>query len=108
MGHFEDRCIERGIVTTDLQLLRAGIQWAIENGRADLVEEVKASHPSARYWRFRCRDGIFYAVTNEETGTWPATVLTQKMMRRQKRIGKLMSGGYKRGARRKFMAAKKV
>jgi hypothetical protein len=80
--HFQNRCRERGIVSTDLDLLFQGISWAIDNARDDLVEMVLKTK-KARFWRFRCPDGIFYAVTCLRNGR-PQTVLTQAMMRKKK------------------------
>lgn len=81
-SHFSQRCAERGIVNTDVDLLFAGITWAIQENRDDLVEKVLETK-STRFWRFRCPDGIFYAVTALDNGR-PMTVLTQEMMRRKK------------------------
>jgi hypothetical protein len=81
-SHFSQRCVERGIVSTDTDMLFAGIKWAVEEGRDDLVEKVLETE-EARFFRFRCPDGIFYAVTPLDSGR-AMTVLTQDMMRRKK------------------------
>lgn len=80
--HFNLRCRERGIVKSDLDLLHRGLRWAIEQGRDDLCEMV-LKYKDVRYWRFRCPDGIFYAVTGENDNQ-PRTVVTQSILRKKK------------------------
>lgn len=80
--HFEERCRERGIVNTNIADLFKGLQWAIRSKRWDLVEKVAEGNGS-KYWRFKCPDGIFYAVTPKGKHA-PVTVFTQEMMRQKK------------------------
>lgn len=76
--HFRERCYERGITTTCIKTLYAGIRWAIKNGRDDLVE-LAYREKGNFFWRFRCPDGIFYAVTHSRDSS-PVTVYTQEML----------------------------
>lgn len=93
--HFDQRCLERGIDTTCLFTLRNGISWAIQRARDDLVELVLTSE-TGKYWRFRCPDGIFYAVTKPD-GHWPVTVVTQEMFRKKRWALKMQKRGKRRG-----------
>lgn len=81
-SHFNQRCRERGITTTDLDTLLYGICWAVEKGRDDICEKV-LTYRDGRYWRFRCPDGVFYAVTGLKDPR-PRTVITQEMLRKKK------------------------
>lgn len=95
MNHFCQRCSERGITQTDTRLLQRGIAWAIVNKRDDLVERVMNLRDGV-FWRFRCPDGIFYAVTQQDD-PWPRTVLTQAMMRKKKFARRAKLRGIARG-----------
>lgn len=77
-GHFEKRCRERGILETDPTLLKNGLKWAVKNSRGDLVEKV-LQHDGADHYRFRCPDGIFYAVFRDGI-EYPLTVYDREMM----------------------------
>lgn len=92
--HFEDRCIERGIVETDGHLLWRELCWAIANKRDDLVEFCKATD-KADYWRFRCKEGVFYAVVKAGRND-PCTVYDQAAYRQQCRREKARRGGSQR------------
>lgn len=81
-SHWHTRCRERGITSTDCDVLYNGIKWAIENGRDDLVERAK-SYKESVFWRFRCPDGIFYTITDRGK-TFPKTVYTQEMYKNTK------------------------
>ncbi|GGE29987.1 hypothetical protein GCM10011360_17580 [Primorskyibacter flagellatus] len=83
MGHFHERCRQRGIVKTDAEALRVSLGIAIRDKRFDLIDMVLRTD-SAEYYRFRCEDGIFYCVTGLGESS-PRTVLTQEMMRNKKR-----------------------
>lgn len=85
-SHFNQRCRERGIVTTDLAKLHAGLRWAIQNGRQDLVRFVMTLE-DVDYWRFSCPDGLFYCLTKHGHSN-PMTVMTQEMMRHKKWVRK--------------------
>lgn len=95
MGHFEQRCLERGITRTDPAQLRDAISWAIAAKRDDLVDRMMTTADGV-FWRFRCPDGIFYTVTGHGSDT-PKTVLTQDMMRNKKWARKQQKRGRYRG-----------
>ncbi len=82
VNHFQKRCRERGITKTDVDKLNKGLKWAKENERYDLIEEV-ISDDDAAFYRFKCQDGIFYALFKPCT-TWPITVYDKAMMDRMK------------------------
>ena len=94
MTHFKQRCKERGIVSTDLDLLAKGLRWAIKNKREDLAEFVMTTHDRDIY-RFRTPDGIFYVLVDPENNAL-CTVYSQDMMRglkdRHKKYKKKLSG----------------
>jgi hypothetical protein len=92
--HFNARCRERGITSTDPDLIFRGIKWAIERGRDDLCKMVMRTK-AGRFWRFRCPEGIYYVVTGEND-TNPRTVLTQDMMRNKKYAKKKAKKGQQR------------
>lgn len=86
-SHFEQRCVERGIVKTDHRALFTALRLAIaahDKGRWQTLVELVMTHEDARFWRFRCADGIFYAVTALDN-TLPMTIFTQRMLNGKKR-----------------------
>ncbi len=84
--HFRDRCLERGIREENIRDLYVGIPWAIKNERHDLVEKVLVEK-GVTYYRFRCPDGIFYALVKDGK-TSPSTIYTQKMFKNRRRVAK--------------------
>lgn len=82
MGHFQERCRERGIEVADVDQLFVSLEIAIREKRFDVIDHVLRTDRSD-YYRFRCEDGIFYCVTRAESSR-PLTVLTQPMMRKKK------------------------
>lgn len=93
--HFNQRCLERGITKTDPNQLFTSIKHAIENNTG-LVDKVLV-RPNGTYWRFRCEDGIFYAITGNSDPR-PRTVITQQMMRSKKWAHKQEKRGRRRGS----------
>gem|GEM_PF-5230268 len=69
MSHFTDRCVDRGI-TANHAVLEQELRTAI-------------SKENTGIYRFRCSDGVFYAVANLSTGIL-VTLFTQKMLRGKK------------------------
>ena len=76
--HFNQRCAERGITTTDADALYDALVLAVAGQRDDLAEFVMRSEDGeGEFWRFRCADGIFYALIK---GGRPVTIYTQRMI----------------------------
>lgn len=79
--HFKERCLERGIVSTDVDLLYNGLKHAIVTGDENLAERVMASGVEGRsFYRFKCPDGIFFAICDDETGR-PVTVYNHAQLK---------------------------
>jgi len=60
--HFVQRCRERGIASIDGMALRRNIERAIAEHSNDLVEFVFHIDAVSSVWRFRVKEGVFYAV----------------------------------------------
>lgn len=90
MSHFNERCRERGITRTDPGILFEAIASSVrehDKGRYQERVEYVFTHNEGRFFRFRCEDGIFYAVVPTD-GVRPVTVFTQAMMRAKRRARK--------------------
>jgi hypothetical protein len=78
--HFLERVQER-IGNVDGEQLRAGILWAIENERRDLVRFVcRADRNNRRFFEFAVPDGRTFAVLVDMRRMAPVTVFTREMM----------------------------
>ena len=84
-SHFAQRCAERGIHSVAPHTLRAEIEKAVAatiagDAHADFVEHVMAVRDDAALWRFRVREGVFYAIVVTEPRIQARTVITQEML----------------------------
>ena len=90
--HFTTRCQERGI-TACPNALFIDIKRAVKMARqgepmaSDYLEKVPAPPGEQEIYRFRCADGIFYAVI--APNGLPMTVLTQEMYRGKRFAAKM-------------------
>ena len=91
--HFSQRCLERGITACPSALhsdLRLAVSMA-RNGEpvaSNYIEKVQSPEGTHEIYRFRCADGIFYAVVSANGN--PMTVLTQDMYRGKRFAAKMM------------------
>lgn len=88
--HFAKRCRERGITETDTDVLFDNIRRAIEGGYDEYVKHV-LTRDGGRFWRFKCAEGYFYAVTGKND-SFPRTVMTQEMFRHKRWAEKAKRG----------------
>ncbi len=71
--------------------------WAVKNNRRDLVDRALKTDKST-YYRFRCPEGLFYAVWSHDVDT-VVTVMDQAMFKNKKWAWKMWR--QKRGKNRR-------
>lgn len=102
MNHFARRCRERGITSTCPDQIARELRQAVAGGGTAL-EVAQRVMPCLRggadIWRFRVREGIFYAVIGPDGN--PRTILTQEMIRKKKWARKRQKRGQVRPGLRK-------
>lgn len=91
--HFGIRCRERGIDRSDTNWLWHRLVRSID--RRDSFTDLAKATDTSQFWRFRCWEGTFYAVTKAGSSL-PVTVYTQEMFKDMKRRIKLHKKGRKR------------
>jgi hypothetical protein len=83
VNHFAQRCKERGVNVDDPDMLAAGIRWAIENERDDLVQHVMTTH-EGRFWRFAVPCGTIHYTLTGLHDAFPRTIITPEILRNKK------------------------